>query len=226
MQVYQDPEHGPKNPPIFRRGFPTVILLLAGAIIAVSLIQFNAPPLVQDWMFSVAAVAGGPGFENVYRPWGDYAPYVLHTFLHGGSFHLILNMAMLIAIGPIVAQALGGAARGAVLFLAFFAVCAIGGALAQMLWFAIDAKDGIAIGASSAISGLLPAVGFVRNGLKGAWSISVPWIIINILLAFMGGDVGIMSIAWAAHLGGLAAGFTFPVFTSLARPSSDKFKSN
>ena len=221
MQVYQDPSQGPTNPPIFRRGFPTVILLLAGAITVVSLIQFNAPLAVQDWMFSVAAVAGGPGFDNVYRPWGDYAPYVLHTFLHGGSFHLILNMAMLIAIGPIVSQALGASTRGAVLFLVFFAMCAIGGALAQILWFSIEAKDGIAIGASSAISGLLPAVGFVRNGLKGAWSISVPWILINVVLAFLGGDVGVMSIAWAAHLGGLAAGFLFPVFQSLARPSTD-----
>ena len=88
----------------------------------------------------------------------------------------------------------------------------------QMLWFAIDAQDGIAIGASSAISGLLPAVGYIRNGIKGAWSISVPWIVINLALAVFGGSLGALSIAWAAHLGGLAAGFTFPVFLALAKP--------
>ena len=104
-----------------------------------------------------------------------------------------------------------------VLFLAFFAVCAIGGGLAQMLWYAIEAQDGIAIGASSAISGLLPAVGYIRERFKGAWSMSVPWIVINVGLAFLGGDIGIMSIAWAAHLGGLAAGFSFPVFLSLSK---------
>ena len=168
-------------------------------------------------MFSVAAIAGGPSFENVYRPWGDFAPYVLHTFLHGGSFHLMLNMAMLIAIGPIIAQALGKSVYAAGLFLAFFVVCAIGGGLAQMLWYAIEAQDGIAIGASSAISGLLPAVGYIRNGWKGAWSMSVPWVLINVVLAFLGGDVGVMNIAWAAHLGGLIAGFTFPMFLALAR---------
>ncbi|MEL6858710.1 MAG: rhomboid family intramembrane serine protease [Pseudomonadota bacterium] len=219
MQVYNDPTDQPEKPPIFRKGFPTVILVLAGAIIAVSLVQFNASRAIQDWMYSVAAIAGGPGFENVYRPWGDFAPYVLHTFLHGGSFHLMLNMAMLIAIGPIIAQALGKSAYAAFMFLAFFTVCAIGGGAAQMLWFAIEAKDGIAIGASSAISGLLPAVGYVRGGLKGAWSISVPWILINVVLAFLGGDVGVMSIAWAAHLGGLAAGFSFPLFLRFARPA-------
>ena len=205
MQVYNDETDLPEKPPIFRKGFPTVILLLTGAIVAVSLIQFNAPRSLEDWMFSVAAIAGGPSFENVYRPWGDLPPFVLHTFLHGGSFHLMLNMAMLIAIGPIIAQALGRSTYAAVLFLAFFAVCAIGGGLAQMLWYAVEAQDGIAIGASSAISGLLPAAGYIRSGWKGAWSMSVPWVLINIVLAFLGGDVGVMNIAWAAHLGGLVA---------------------
>ena len=166
MQVYNDPTDLPEKPPIFREGFPTVILLLAGAIVAVSLIQFNVSPELEDWMYSVAAIAGGPSFENVFRPWGDFAPYVLHTFLHGGSFHLLMNMAMLIAIGPIIAQALGKTLSASLLFLAFFAVCAIGGGLAQMLWYAVEGQDGIAIGASSAISGLLPAVGFIRNGYK------------------------------------------------------------
>ena len=126
-------------------------------------------------------------------------------------------MAMLIAIGPIIAQALGKSLYASLLFLAFFAVCAIGGGLAQMLWYAIEAQDGIAIGASSAISGLLPAVGYIRDGYKGAWSMSVPWILINIVLAFLGGDIGIMSIARAAHLGGLVAGYSYPVFLSLSK---------
>ena len=217
MQVYSDPEQRPERPPIFRQGFPVVILWLTLLIVAVTLVQFNVSDRMQDWMFSVGAVAGGPGFENVDRPWGAFAPYVLHTFLHGGSFHLMMNMAMLLALGPIVSQGLGKSISAAVLFLIFFFVCAIGGAVAQMLWFTIDAQDGIAIGASSAISGLLPAVGYLRNGWRGAWSISVPWILINIVLAFLGGDIGVMSIAWAAHLGGLAAGFSYPAFIGLSR---------
>ena len=217
MQVYNHPDQRPEKPPIFRKGFPTVILWLAGAIIAVTLVQFNVSQQMQSWMLATGAIVGGPTYTGLARPWGDFAPYVLHTFLHGGSFHLVMNMAMLIALGPIVVQALGKDVRSAVLFLAFFFVCAIGGGAAQMLWYAIDAQDGIAIGASSAISGLLPAVGFIRNGLRGAWSISVPWIVINVLLAFFGGDLGGFRIAWAAHLGGLAAGFLFPAFVALAR---------
>jgi len=143
---------------------------------------------------------------------------MLHTFLHGGSFHLMMNMAMLIALGPIVVQGLGKDKKSAVLFIVFFFICAVGGAAAQMLWFTLNAEDGIAIGASSAISGLLPAIGFLRKGWRGAWSISVPWILINVVLAFLGGDIGVMTVAWAAHLGGLAAGFSYPLFVSLSRP--------
>ena len=219
MQVYNDPNELPEKPPIFRKGFPGVILILAGAIIGVTLVQFNASARLEDWMLATAAIVGGPSFEGLTRPWGDFAPYLLHTFLHGGSFHLMMNMAMLIALGPIVVQALGTSLRASLLFLAFFAVCAIGGGVAQAVWFAVDAQDGIAVGASSAISGLLPAVGFIRDGLKGAWSLSLPWVLINIALAFLGGDIGVMQIAWAAHLGGLVAGFSYPIFVRLARPA-------
>ena len=128
----------------------------------------------------------------------------------------MLNMAALVSFGPIIALAMGRGLQPALLFLIFFFACAIGGAVAQILWFSISNTDGLAIGASSAISGLLPAVGYIRGGRKTAWSISVPWIVINIVLAFVGG-FGPIGIAWAAHLGGLAAGFSFPFFLALAR---------
>lgn len=217
MQVYTNPNDGPETPPIFRNGFPMVIVLLAVAITIVSLIQFSAPENTYQWMIATAAIIGGPDFEGLVRPWGDFAPYVLHTFLHGGAFHLIMNMVMLIALGPIVAQALGKGLTAALVFLLFFATCAIGGGGLQMLWFNLAAENGVALGASSAVSGLFPAVGYARDGLKGAWSLSVPWIILNIILAFMGGNVAGMNLAWAAHLGGLAAGFLFPLFLILAR---------
>lgn len=66
MQVYNDPNAAPEKPPIFREGFPTVVLILTGAIVAVTLVQFNVSLPIQDWMFATAAVAGGPSFENVY----------------------------------------------------------------------------------------------------------------------------------------------------------------
>lgn len=209
------PPPEPQNVPIFRKGFPPVILVLAVLICLVSFVQFNATPQLEDWLLRSGAVLAGPEFEMVPRPFGPVTPLIAHTLLHGGGFHLTLNMVALISMGPIVALACGAHWRGVVVFIAFFAFCAIGGGLAEFALAALTGQSQIVIGASSAISGLLPAIGYVRGGWHGAWSMSVGWIVINIVIALFGGMVG-LPIAWAAHLGGLAAGFGFPIFLSLS----------
>ncbi|MEM0985583.1 MAG: rhomboid family intramembrane serine protease [Pseudomonadota bacterium] len=195
---------------------PLVILVLTAAISLVSLVQFLVPPGVEDQMFAVGAVAGGPGFQGVYRPWGDLAPYLLHVFLHGGMIHLAMNVAALLSFGSAVALDLGRGWRGGLLFLAFFALCAAGGAGLQVFWFDRAGENGIAIGASSAISGLLPAFGYSRGGIGGALRASAPWLLINVVFLALGG-VFSLPIAWAAHIGGLLAGLSFPLFRALAR---------
>lgn len=220
MQVYNDPGATPEKPPIFRKGYPTVVLALTGLIVAVSLIQFNAPIQLYQWIMASSVLVVPASEFGFVQPFGPYAPYLLHTLVHGNLFHLVMNMAALISFGPVAALALGRGQRGAVLFLAFFAFCAIGGGVATYIWSTVWNDPTAMIGASSAISGLLPAVGYMRGGWQGAWSISVPWLVINIGLGLLGGDIGIMQIAWTAHLGGLAAGFAFPVFLGLARTRS------
>jgi len=202
--------------PFFKKGFPLIVLILSGIIIGVSLINFNASEALDDWMLRTFAVISGPGFVGLERPYGPFVPLIGHTLLHGNLFHLVMNMTAMLSFGPIVALGVGKSGRSIGLFVLFFAVCAIGGALAEILLADFQGNDQIAIGASSALSGFLPAVGYLRGGPKGAWSTSVPWIIINILLAISGG-ISAFPIAWAAHLGGLAAGFSFPLFLSLVR---------
>lgn len=205
----------PPRQPLFNN-LPVVVLALGAAIVCVTLAQFAAPPRREDWMFAVGALAGGPGYDNVYRPWGPLAPLVLHVFLHGGWLHLGMNMAAMASFGPGVAMALGRGARGAILFLAFFFLCAIGGGIAQMLAFTLLGAGGVAIGASSALSGLLPALGWITGGYAGALRLSAPWVLINVALAVTGMAFP-LPIAWAAHLGGLAAGLVlFPLFLRLA----------
>ncbi len=208
------PNNRPRIP--FYRAYPPVLLALSAAIIAVSVLQFLVSPAVENQMYAGAALIGGPGFELVERPLGPFAPYLLHVFLHGGMLHLGMNMWALFSFGGVVALALGKSWRGSLAFLVFFFVCAIGGGLAQMLVFQMQAEGGVAIGASSAISGLLPALGWLRGRWAGALRISVPWLLINLVLAVSGGLIDI-PIAWAAHLGGLAAGFAFPLFLGWTR---------
>lgn len=210
-----EPETTQPRTPIFSNGYPIIIMIMTVLITGISLFQFSASPIQEDWLLRAGAIISGPAYAGIERPFGEAVPLLAHTVLHGGVLHLAMNMAAMLSIGPILAIALGRTSWGMGLFVLFFAVCAIGGGLAEILAAQLEGTNQIAIGASSAISGFLPAVGYVRGGLKGAWSMSVPWIIINIGIAVVGGFADI-PIAWAAHLGGLAAGFSFPLFLRLA----------
>ena len=120
-------------------------------------------------------------------------------------------MFALFGLGSQLIRFFGPSAKGAIAFLAFFAFCAVGGAAAQVMLYAVTGESGIAIGASSAISGLLPALGYVMGGWKGALRNSVVWVLINIAIAFAGAAMPI-PLAWAAHIGGVIAGFSVPFF--------------
>ena len=213
-----------RREPLFNR-LPPVVVALTAVIVLASSIQlisqwgFVLDPWVANWMFDAGAIAGGPEFAGVYRPLGHFAPLVLHVFLHGGIFHLVMNMMALVAFGPPVAIALGIGRKGAFAFLLFFAGCAIAGALFQIGWSEFTGQSELAIGASSALSGFIPAVGWLRGGLKGAVRISVPWVVINLVIAvvgeFMASIIG-FRLAWAAHIGGVAGGIIlFPLLLAM-----------
>lgn len=212
----------PPREPVFNR-FPLVVLLLSAAIIGASIVQFMAGPYLENWMFQVAAILTGSEFADVPRPFGPLAPLVLHVLLHGGFFHLAMNMTAMIAFGPPIAMAFGRGGKGALGFMLFFAGAAIAGALFEIGRASLNDHSQIVIGASSALSGFLPAVGWIQGGLKQAVRMSVPWLVINIVIAVLGnaviGSIFGMQLAWAAHIGGTVGGFIlFPLLISIFRP--------
>ena len=211
MLIQNDPPENAGSRAPFYHKYPPVLLVLVGSIISVSLVQFLATPELEDGLLRAGALLDRGQYDHVQRPFGPYASYVLHTFLHGGVLHLGMNMWVLLSFGAVIAMALGGSARGIAAFLAFFFFCAIGGAAAQDVLFQFQVEGGYAIGASSAISGLLPALGWLQGRWRRAIRISLPWVVINLGLAVFG-HLSPIAIAWAAHLGGLAAGFAFPLF--------------
>lgn len=188
-----------------------VLLGLIAVITGVTLIQWSVDQATLDWMYRAFAVIGGPEFQGIERPLGAAPPYVLHVLLHGGIAHLGFNMFALLGLGAQLIRFFGPGAKGAISFLAFFAFCAVGGAIAQFLLYNFTGESGVAIGASSAISGLLPALGYIMGGWKGAVRNSVVWVLINIAIAFAGAAMPI-PLAWAAHIGGVIAGFSAPFF--------------
>ncbi len=188
-----------RREPLFNR-FPSVLIALGAAIAAVSLAQIYAPAPVGNWLVAAGAVFTG---MDVDQPLGPAAPYVLHVFLHGGIVHLLINLAALASFGPPAAEGFGRGGRAAPGFLLFFFACAAGGALAQAVLMA--GEPSYAVGASSALSGVLAAAGFAAGGWRGALRMAAPWALINVVLALTSAAFPI-PIAWAAHMGGLAAG--------------------
>ena len=133
---------------------------------------------------------------------GEYWRLITHTFLHGGSLHLLLNMGVLFIVGNLL-ERLYGESR----FLVLYLFSAIGGSLAT-LYFVRDAPS---VGASGAIFGLMGALVALglrykdrlprrRNRIFGLGLL--PFIACDIFLGFT-----FPHINNAAHLGGLAAGF-------------------
>ncbi len=208
--------------PVFN-GFPAIVLILSAAIIGVSAIGFLAGDEVLNWLYYAFALIHDPQINYIGRPFGAIGPVFLHVFLHGGLFHLIMNMTVMVAFGPAIAKAMGPGMKGAVGFLLFFFLCAAAGALFQLGWSWIVSEKITAIGASSALSGFFAAGGWLMGGLRGAVRLSAPWLVINVVIAVIGNAITQslfgMQLAWAAHIGGLAGGFVlFPFIVALFNP--------
>jgi membrane associated rhomboid family serine protease len=212
-------EPRPREP--FFGDVPPEVVLVGAAILLVSAAALLGPPVVSNLIFLTCAVELGEGGLRAEQPLGPIAPYVLHVFIHGGWGHLALNLAGLAAFGAACARRLGAPWA----FLAFFALCSIGGALTE----AALPREGptTMLGASSGVFGLIAGATYVRASRRGALASLMsrpmlvglaPWVVLNLLTALIGGRAFGGQIAWAAHLGGLAFGaLSFPVFDRLAR---------
>jgi membrane associated rhomboid family serine protease len=197
---------------------PGVVVGLGGAIALVSALALAGPRQISDLIQSACVVLIGLPPGQFEQPLGPLAPYVLHVFVHGGWLHLALNLLGLAAFGAATARRL----RSPLLFLTFFFLCSAAGAAAESL-----RQPVIMLGASSGVFGLVAGATYVRGALAGLLPPLMsrvmlvglaPWVAINLLLAAVGGGAfGYASIAWLAHLGGLAAGaVAFPVFDRIA----------
>lgn len=154
--------------------------------------------------------------------WGaNYAPNTLglgehwrlatSMFLHGGGFHLAMNMFVLYQIGPFVERVYGNVA-----FLVVYMLAGITGSLAS----AFFGGELPSVGASGAVFGMFGALlayllvqwrTVPRAVLMSLRSSAVSFIVLNVMIGLM-----IPFIDNAAHLGGLAGGFVFAL--ALARP--------
>lgn len=158
------------------------------------------------------------GDANMAR-WFGYAPgdlasrslwtVVTYMFVHADLMHLLLNMWTLWIFGPRVERAWGAST-----FTWFYLWCGLGG---WALHYALQREGSILVGASAAILGV--AVAYASRWPEdevlffGVVPMKVRWLVvfmalINITMAMVeAGSVG--GTAYAAHLGGMAAGWLY-----------------
>jgi membrane associated rhomboid family serine protease len=185
---------------------PPGVAVLVLANIAVHLVRLVLPEQI-DWEL-VAALGFVPArFTTDVGPlWLALLEPVTHMFLHGGWLHLIVNMTSLMAFGTAIERR-WGLRR----FLLFALLCGIAAAGTHLAIYPRSVDP--VIGASGAISGLFGAVLLLLRRVRTDgralrfWPVVGIFVLLNIATGYTGlpGDGG-TPIAWAAHLGGFAAG--------------------
>lgn len=142
---------------------------------------------------------------------------ISYGFLHGGIFHLLINMYVLWLFGSRIEYAWGSKAFGI-----YYLVCVIGAGLVQLLFASYTMSEGAiypTVGASGGVFGLLLAFGLTYPNerlmlifppiiLKAKWLV-----LIYAAIELYAGVTGTLAgIAHFAHLGGMLFGFLLLVY--------------
>ncbi len=136
---------------------------------------------------------------------------VTYMFVHGGFWHLALNMYVLLLFGSRVERAWSSGE-----FVRYYLLCGFGGLLLQVLFF----RDSLLIGASAAVYGVMLA--FARRWpdevvyLFAVIPIKVRWLVLALaVMSLVSGiaatsDVGsTTNVAHLAHFGGFLTGWLY-----------------
>ncbi len=158
--------------------------------------------------------------QEVPYPW----TVLTSMFLHGGWLHIVGNMWFLWIFGEGVEGAMG-----AVRFLAFYLLCGLAAALAQVLVTPSSAQP--MVGASGAIAGVLGAylLLYPRARVRCLWVlvvfvtfVNVPaWVLLGLWFVSQFFVPMGSGIAWMAHVGGFLVGLGMVrLFASRPRPGA------
>ncbi len=176
---------------------PPVTTLLIAANAGVFLLLVAAPGLLTS--FALWPVGAG------FQPW----QLLTYAFLHGGLFHIAFNMFALYMFGSAIERVFG--ARR---YLAYYLVCVLSAAIAQLLTAAITGAVYPTVGASGGVFGLLLAyaIYFPHSRIMLIFPpIPMPARVFVIVYAALELFLGVTGteegVAHFAHLGGLVGGF-------------------
>jgi membrane associated rhomboid family serine protease len=187
------------NQPFSFRALPPAIR----ALIVVNVAAFVVQRFAGGDMVSVLGLVPARVLQDLWL-WqlGTY------MFLHGGFFHLLLNMFVLWTFGREIENTWGSLS-----FLWYYAICGLGGAVLNVLLSPHSTAP--SIGASGAIYGVLVAFAVLFPQAVVYLYFVIPlrakqMVILFAALEFLAGFSGTPSgVANLAHLGGMATGFLY-----------------
>lgn len=223
-------------------GFPIFNILLIAINVAVFLYQLASPDFTNGYSAVPVEITTGRDLvgqfpltlpdgtvamvDEARGPTPIWLTLLTSMFMHGGWSHIGGNMLFLFIFGDNVEKAIGH-----LRYLAFYLVCGLVAALAQVYAW----PDSIlpSLGASGAIAGVLAAylVFFPRNRVRvllGFFITSVPavvmiglWAVLQFVNGFGATGVNAQSggVAYMAHIGGFIAGF---ILAFVLRPFADR----
>ena len=183
----------------YRRSNLTPIWILIGINVLLFIVT-SIVPTVLLYLGLIPAIIGD-------RPW----TIITSIFLHGGIWHILANMITLYFFGGYLCVLLGNKK--------FLTVFFIGGILGNILYLFLGPPLSIAIGASGAVFALGGVLAVMRPKIRVViFPVPAPlplWVAVIGLFLFIGvilPNLITTSIAWQAHLGGLAFGLAIGYF--------------
>lgn len=217
-----------KREPIFNQTPLGVVILIAVILLVHIVCLLAGPDFTQSAHSQYGVIPARLMSElGLHDVPAAIAPLFTYQFLHGGTLHLVMNLAMLLQAGPIAEMGLNRNRDGVLRFIIFFLLCGVFGALAYV-W--INPLSQIpTIGASGAISGvfagfLWAAIGMAKpeqRMLRPVITSAVIFLLINVGLAWIGRALNFVPIAWESHLGGFVAGLVlYPMIARVGRPKA------
>jgi membrane associated rhomboid family serine protease len=173
-----------------------VTISLIAVCVVVYILQITVPTFTYRFCLQGLAVADGQWYRMVTA-----------GFLHASLIHIGFNMWALWVFGRPVERVLGR-----VRYLVLYLVCLLAGTTASYL---LNSPVTVSLGASGAIFGLVGAM--VVIGRRMHWDITwvIGFAVLNVALV-----LGLRTIDWHAHLGGLAAGAVLSAVYVYVRPSA------
>jgi membrane associated rhomboid family serine protease len=162
----------------------------------------------------------GPLAFDPQQPFAEPWTYLSYMFVHGGLWHLAVNMLLLFFWGTRLEERMGSR-----VFLLFYLYCGLGGPLLSLLVSAVGVPVAPFVGASAAVLGIgvaytmyWPDAEMIIFPLP--MPIKTRYFVIGIIaLDFLAAMVNANSmVAHWAHLGGALVGFLYMRIQSYSRP--------